>query len=93
MRWFRRAAEQALEGRDFEAGLRNAERALDAGAEDVRRSETSFEVLCDPTRFQAVTKALTDARIATVSSGSFGAKARKFTTRGSSTLIIAASRS
>lgn len=38
VRWFRRAAEQALEGRDFEAVLRNAERAVEAGADRAERA-------------------------------------------------------
>lgn len=34
------------------------ELALDAGADDVKRSADEFEVTCDPTRFQAVSEAL-----------------------------------
>ena len=33
VRWFRRAAEQALDGRDLDAVCRHAQRAIDAGAE------------------------------------------------------------
>jgi YebC/PmpR family DNA-binding regulatory protein len=40
--------------------------ALDAGAEDVKLIEQSFEVTCEPAQFQKVKKALEDARIATV---------------------------
>ena len=41
--------------------------SLEAGAEDVRRSDDMFEVICDPAQFQNVKKALETARIATVS--------------------------
>ncbi len=34
VRWFRRAAEQALDGRDLDAVRRHAQRAIDAGASD-----------------------------------------------------------
>jgi transcriptional/translational regulatory protein YebC/TACO1 len=34
------------------------ELALDAGAEDVRRSGSNFEVICDPDAFSAVSEAL-----------------------------------
>ncbi len=40
--------------------------ALDAGAEDVKVGEASFEVLTDPHHFEAVKKALADAKIQTV---------------------------
>src|SRR5919106_1644035 len=39
------------------------ELALDAGAEDVRRSGSSFEVICDPDAFSAVTDALEAAGV------------------------------
>src|SRR5437867_3982378 len=41
--------------------------ALEAGAEDVKRVEQTFEVVCDPAQFQGITKALEGARIATTS--------------------------
>jgi YebC/PmpR family DNA-binding regulatory protein len=41
--------------------------ALDAGAEDVKRTDDLFEITCDPNRFQNVKKGLEDARIATAS--------------------------
>ena len=41
--------------------------SLDAGAEDVKRSDDMFEVICDPAQFQNVKKALDAARIATTS--------------------------
>jgi YebC/PmpR family DNA-binding regulatory protein len=41
------------------------ELALDAGAEDVRRSGNSFEVICDPDAFNAVTDALEAAGLKT----------------------------
>ena len=41
--------------------------SLDAGAEDVKRTDDMFEVYCDPARFQSVKKAFDDARIATES--------------------------
>jgi YebC/PmpR family DNA-binding regulatory protein len=41
------------------------ELALDAGAEDVRRSGNSFEVICDPDAFNAVTDALESAGLKT----------------------------
>ncbi|RPI75552.1 MAG: YebC/PmpR family DNA-binding transcriptional regulator, partial [Planctomycetaceae bacterium] len=41
--------------------------ALSAGADDVRRSGETFEVLCDPAQFEAVKQALVDARVATES--------------------------
>ena len=37
--------------------------ALDAGAEDVKVADKTFEVVCDPHDFEAVKKALTDAKI------------------------------
>lgn len=37
--------------------------ALDAGAEDVKKDEKTFEVLTDPHSFEAVKKAITDAKI------------------------------
>lgn len=40
------------------------ELALEAGAEDVRRSDDKFEVLCSPDVYQAVSAALTSAGIA-----------------------------
>jgi len=40
--------------------------ALDAGAEDVKVGEKSFEVVTDPHHFETVKKALTDAKIDTV---------------------------
>jgi YebC/PmpR family DNA-binding regulatory protein len=40
--------------------------ALDAGAEDVKVGEKSFEVITDPHHFEAVKKALADAKIETV---------------------------
>jgi len=40
--------------------------ALDAGAEDMKVGEKSFEVITDPHHFEAVKKALVDAKIATV---------------------------
>jgi transcriptional/translational regulatory protein YebC/TACO1 len=39
--------------------------ALEAGAEDVKAVEKSFEVLTDPHDFEAVKKALADAKIET----------------------------
>jgi transcriptional/translational regulatory protein YebC/TACO1 len=39
---------------------------LDAGAEDVKVGEKSFEVITDPHHFEAVKKALADAKIDTV---------------------------
>jgi YebC/PmpR family DNA-binding regulatory protein len=39
------------------------ELALEAGADDVKRDSGKFEITCDPTAFQAVAKALTDAGI------------------------------
>jgi YebC/PmpR family DNA-binding regulatory protein len=39
--------------------------SLEAGADDVKRSDDIYEVLCDPTRFQNVKKAMEAARIAT----------------------------
>lgn len=41
--------------------------ALEAGAEDVKRVDDSFELLCEPGQFQAVKTALEAARIATTS--------------------------
>ena len=40
--------------------------ALDAGAEDVKVGEKSFEIITDPHHFEAVKKALADAKIDTV---------------------------
>lgn len=37
--------------------------ALDAGAEDVKVGDKAFEVVCDPHEFEAVKKALADAKI------------------------------
>jgi transcriptional/translational regulatory protein YebC/TACO1 len=41
------------------------ELALEAGAEDVRRSGNSFEVICDPDAFSAVSDALDAAGLKT----------------------------
>ncbi len=41
--------------------------SLDAGAQDVKRVDDMFEVVCEATQFQAVKKALESARIATTS--------------------------
>ena len=41
------------------------ELALDAGAEDVRRADDKFEVICDPTAFRDVAKAVADAGLNT----------------------------
>jgi YebC/PmpR family DNA-binding regulatory protein len=41
--------------------------ALEAGADDVQLVENFFEVTCDPKQFEAVRKALEDAKIATES--------------------------
>lgn len=41
------------------------ELALDAGAEDVRRTDDKFEVICDPTAFRDVAKAVADAGLST----------------------------
>ena len=40
--------------------------ALDAGAEDVKAGDKSFEVITDPHDFEAVKKALADAKVETV---------------------------
>jgi transcriptional/translational regulatory protein YebC/TACO1 len=40
--------------------------ALDAGAEDVKVGDKSFEIITDPHDFEAVKKALVDAKIETV---------------------------
>jgi transcriptional/translational regulatory protein YebC/TACO1 len=40
--------------------------ALDAGAEDVKVGEKSFEVITDPHHFEAVKKALAEAKIHTL---------------------------
>jgi YebC/PmpR family DNA-binding regulatory protein len=37
--------------------------ALEAGADDVQRTEDKFEITCDPTKYRDVTKALGDAGI------------------------------
>jgi transcriptional/translational regulatory protein YebC/TACO1 len=37
--------------------------ALDAGAEDVKAGDKSFEVITDPHHFEAVKKALADAKV------------------------------
>jgi YebC/PmpR family DNA-binding regulatory protein len=39
------------------------ELALEAGADDVKRDSGNFEITCDPTAFQTVSKALADAGI------------------------------
>jgi len=39
--------------------------ALEAGADDVKASGKSFEVVCDPAKFDQVARALTEARIPT----------------------------
>lgn len=41
------------------------ELALEAGAEDVRRADDKFEVICDPTAFRDVAKAVADAGLST----------------------------
>jgi len=43
------------------------ELALEAGADDVKRTGDNFEVTCDPSAYEAVGKALADAKIETVS--------------------------
>ncbi|MBH0190504.1 MAG: hypothetical protein HP492_01785 [Nitrospira sp.] len=40
--------------------------ALDAGAEDVKAGDKSFEIITDPHDFEAVKKALADAKVETV---------------------------
>lgn len=39
------------------------EKALEAGAEDIREDESNFEVICEPEDFESVKKAIDDAEI------------------------------